>query len=477
MNTYLFYDLETTGLNKAFDQVLQFAAIRTDMKLKETERCKIMVKLRPDVIPSPRAMITHRISITDSMSGICEFEAVKQIHGMMNTPGTISLGYNTLAFDDEFLRFSFYRNLLPPYTHQYDNGCSRMDLFPMAILYRLYKKQGLIWPKVDGKPTLKLEHLSKANRLASGPAHDALVDVEATVELARRFYRKQKMWDYLVGCFNKGTDRSRIENLPISFQNTSGNHCKALMVSGEYGSKYQYQVPALSIGDSIPYGNQSLWLRLDQPQLRDTTPETIPEKTWVIRKKYGESPIVLPPLDRYLETLSREQLSTTKENQHWLKSHTELFQKIIIYHREFKYPPIDNLDVDAALYENGFLSRREQKLCRKFHTIPLAEKAQLLEHFPNADTRKLAVRLIFRNYPLESLPAGLAKYFSKEFKDYMQQVNPPNNDDALLDYKGERRTTPSDALAEINRLRDEAGLDGMQIQLLDELTDYIENNF
>ncbi|MBW1941023.1 MAG: hypothetical protein JRI28_06590, partial [Deltaproteobacteria bacterium] len=43
MNTYLFYDLETTGLNKAFDQILQFAAIRTDMKLKETERCKIMV--------------------------------------------------------------------------------------------------------------------------------------------------------------------------------------------------------------------------------------------------------------------------------------------------------------------------------------------------------------------------------------------------------------------------------------------------
>lgn len=352
-----------------------------------------------------------------------------------------------------------------------------MDLFPMAILYRLYKKEELIWPKIDGKPTLKLEHLSKANRLASGPAHDALVDVEATVELARRFYRKQKMWDYLVGCFNKGTDRSRIENLPISFQNTSGNHCKALMVSGEYGSKLQYQVPALSIGDSIPYGNQSLWLRLDQPQLRDTTPETIPEKTWAIRKKYGESPIVLPPLDRYLETLSREQLSITKENQQWLKSHTELFQKIIDYHREFKYPPIDNLDVDAALYENGFLSRKEQELCRKFHTIPLSEKAQLLEHFPNADTRKLAVRLIFRNYPLESLPTGHAKYLTQAFKDYMQQVNPANNANALLDYKGERRTTPSDALVEINRLKAEPGLDGMQIQLLDELTDYIENNF
>jgi exodeoxyribonuclease-1 len=35
MQTFLFYDIETTGLNKSFDQVLQFAAIRTDLKLQE----------------------------------------------------------------------------------------------------------------------------------------------------------------------------------------------------------------------------------------------------------------------------------------------------------------------------------------------------------------------------------------------------------------------------------------------------------
>ena len=28
--TFVFYDLETSGLNKAFDQVLQYAAIRVD---------------------------------------------------------------------------------------------------------------------------------------------------------------------------------------------------------------------------------------------------------------------------------------------------------------------------------------------------------------------------------------------------------------------------------------------------------------
>ena len=40
--TYLFYDLETTGLNPCFDQVLQFAAIRTDLSLNEIERHEIL---------------------------------------------------------------------------------------------------------------------------------------------------------------------------------------------------------------------------------------------------------------------------------------------------------------------------------------------------------------------------------------------------------------------------------------------------
>ena len=119
--SYLFYDIESTGLSKAFDQVLQFAAIRTDRGLKEIDRHEIKVKLRPDIIPSPLAILTNRIPMSDLAKGVCEYEATRQIHRLLNEPDTISLGYNTLGFDDEFLRFSFHRNLLPPYTHQYRN--------------------------------------------------------------------------------------------------------------------------------------------------------------------------------------------------------------------------------------------------------------------------------------------------------------------------------------------------------------------
>jgi exodeoxyribonuclease-1 len=306
--TYLFYDIETTGLNKAFDQVLQFAAIRTDRQLNEIERHKLTVKLRPDVIPSPGAMITNRQSIAELASGLSEFEAIRQIHELMNQPETISLGYNSLGFDDEFLRFSFHRNLLPPYTHQFQNGCRRMDLLPIAVMFWLYNRKVITWPQIQSKPSLKLEHIREANQLAAGPAHDATVDVAATVELTRRFFKNQKMWNYLMGYFEKETDVHRIAEIPAAFQSALGEHRKGLMVSSEYGPGQMYQIPVLSIGNSIPYSNQTLWLRLDLPELRETKTGSIAESTWIVRKRYGEPGILLPPNQRYMKFLGDELL-------------------------------------------------------------------------------------------------------------------------------------------------------------------------
>ncbi len=126
--TYLFYDLETTGLNPAFDQILQFAAIRVDTEFNEIERFNIRVALSPDVIPNPNALLVNRIHPTQLAVGINEYEAIIKIHGIVNTPGTISLRYNTLGLDDDFLCFAFFRHLLPPYWHQYKNECDRMGM-------------------------------------------------------------------------------------------------------------------------------------------------------------------------------------------------------------------------------------------------------------------------------------------------------------------------------------------------------------
>ncbi|MBW1892259.1 MAG: exodeoxyribonuclease I [Deltaproteobacteria bacterium] len=476
MSTYLFYDLETTGLNRAFDQVLQFAAIKTDMSFNEIDRHEIRIRLRPDVIISPHAIITHRIPIHDAASGIPEFEATQQIHALLNEPGTISLGYNSLGFDDEFLRFSFHRNLLPPYTHQYSNGCRRMDILPITVIYKLYNRDILTWPDNNGKPSLKLEDLSAANNLASGRSHDAMTDVEATRELARKLQNSHKMWDYLAESFIKNVDQKRVNQLPVSFQTGEGIHRLGLMTGSEFGAKLGYQVPVLSIGNSIPYANQSLWLRTDLPELKTAESENISDTTWVIRKKYGEPGIILPPLERYWKCIDKERRQCAEENLEWLKSNPDMLQRIISYHREFRYPFIPDIDADAALYQAGFLPREAEVLCRKFHLSSNGEKAELIASFPTHETRILAGRVIARNYPEYA-----SNNIQTKFSHYMKCINPENPDDAIIDYRGEKRRTPSSALADIDQLKksSELGpkLDNEQIELIKDLEQYIIKKF
>ena len=470
--TYLFYDIETTGLNKAFDQILQFAAIRTDRQLNEIERYTLAVKLRPDVIPSPGAIITNRLSISDLASGLCEFEAIRQIHELMNQRQTISLGYNSLGFDDEFLRFSFHRNLLPPYTHQFKNGCRRVDLLPVAVMFWLYKRDAISWPRIHSKPSLKLEHIREANQLASGPAHDASVDVSATVELARRFLKNRKMWNYLMGYFEKETDAQRIADIPAAFQSALGGHRMALMVSSEFGPQQKYQIPVLSIGNSIPYPNQTLWLRLDLPELRKTKADAIDEFTWVVRKRYGEPAILLPPNRRYLKFLGDGRKAVVAENLNWLQSNPSKLQQIVSYYREYRYPFIPNLDPDAALYQLGFFTRSDEKLFREFHVAPLDEKENIARRFKSQDARELAVRLLCRNYP-QRISSDLAG----EFEAYLRRINPIRKDEAIVDYRGEPRMTPSAALAQIRQLKKSGKIDNNQMKLLDGLQNYIKSNF
>ena len=469
--TYLFYDIETTGLNKAFDQVLQFAAIRTDRQLNEIERFTVKIQLRPDVIPSPGAVITNRISLKNQ-AGLCEYEAIREIHQLMNQRNTISLGYNSLGFDDEFLRFSFYRNLLPPYTHQFQNGCRRMDLLPIAVLFWLYRRDVIAWPQVKAKPSLKLEHISEVNQLADGPAHDATVDVTATLELTRRFFRSQKMWDYVMGYFEKETDAHRISDIPTSFQSALGDHRWGLMVSSEYGPQLMYQIPVLSIGSSIPYSNQTLWLRLDLPTLTETKTDAIDASTWIVRKRYGEPGILLPPSRRYLKLLSAERKAIATENLKWLQSNPSTFQQIVSYHRNYTYPFIPHLDPDAALYQIGFFSRGDETLFKEFQKASPDKKESIAARLTSSEARTLARRVFSRNYPQQ-----LSGESAAEFEAYMRRVNPSNEDQALVDYKGTPRMTPAAALADIKHLRKSSALDKEQLALLEELRSYIKSNF
>jgi len=455
--TYLFYDIETTGLNPCFDQVLQFAAIRTDLKLRELERYELRVKLNCDVTPSPAAIITHRIGMSELQTGIDEYAALLQIHHWFNTPGTISLGYNTLGFDDEFLRFSFYRHLLPPYTHQFANECSRMDLYPLTVMYYLFKPSVLRqWPQVNQQPSLKLERLNEVNQLVVGQAHNAMVDVEATLALARNYSQEREMWDFLLGYFSKETDLNRMNQLDS----------EALLVDGKLGSQQNYLAPVLKLGQHCQYKNQTLWLRLDLENLIETTVDNIPKTTYVIRKKFGESELLLPVKPRYLEKVSLDRQQLAKKNKTRLQENPELLTAICNYHRQYIYPKIPGIDPNAALYDLGFPTPHEENLFRQFHQAPASQKMTIAQQFSHPVHQQLALRIMGRHFPNELTAEQL-----NLFNQYLQKSLYGCEDGAGIDYRGQYKLTVPVALTDLNTLKNSA-LSAEQLALLDEFNNY-----
>lgn len=450
--TYLFYDIETTGLNKSFDQVLQFAAIRTDLSLNEINRIEINAKLNIDVVPSPAAVITHRIGPSQFTQGESELEAVKKIHQLLNTPKTISVGYNTLGFDDEFLRFSFYRNLLSPYTHQYANGCARMDIYPITMMYYLFKPQLLEWPRNEKGISLKLENINASNALASGQAHDAMVDVEVTLALAKRLIKDPSTWQYLTAYFKKTTDEQRIINCESTFQIGNHFHKIGLMAYGKIGAKAGFIAPVIHCGQHLHYKNQTLWLRLDADNIKDTP--------FVLKKKMAEPPLFLPLKERFLLLLSEERRVLMQENLNWLSKNPTFFSDLCKHHQHEKYPIIPGVDIDAALYQIGFPSQQDDKQCRDFHNASPNEKSAMANRFQDPGKQEQAIRVLGRHYP-----QMLSDTQRLQFQSYQ--------DAGLIDFRGEKKLTYAQALSDITALRSNDGLDLAQQKLLVDLENYL----
>lgn len=198
--SFLWYDLETWGTDPRADRIAQFAAIRSNAALEIIEE-PLTLWFRPprDVLPSPEAAaITGLDPCALDVRGLCEADAIAQAHAMMLTPGTCSVGWNSLRFDDEFIRYTLYRNFHDPYQREWAAGNSRWDLLDFARLCHALRPEGIEWPlREDGAPSFRLEHLAAANGIAHGRAHDALSDVEATLGLARLFKARQpRLWDY-----------------------------------------------------------------------------------------------------------------------------------------------------------------------------------------------------------------------------------------------------------------------------------------
>jgi exodeoxyribonuclease-1 len=126
-------------------------------------------------------------------------------------PDTTTVGFNNIRFDDEFIRHLLWRNFYDPYEWSWRDGRSRWDLLDVVRMTRALRPEGIEWPvDSEGKPTNRLELLSKVNGLEHEKAHDALSDVEALISVTKLIRDKHpQLYEYLL----KIRDKNEVKKL------------------------------------------------------------------------------------------------------------------------------------------------------------------------------------------------------------------------------------------------------------------------
>jgi exodeoxyribonuclease I len=261
--TFYFFDLETSGFSPRDDRIMQFAGQRTDMELNPIGGPdNILVRITPDVLPQPDAVLVHGITPQKTLvEGITEAELAKYLTSQVFTKDTIAIGYNNIRFDNDFLRFTFWRNFTDAYEWCWKDGCSTWDLLDMVRMTRALRPQGIKWPFApDGKPSNKLEFLSAVNGLDHADVHDALSDVQASIGVARLLKSKQpKLFDYLL----EHRDKKKVAPLVASGR-------PVVYTSGRYPSEYNKTTVAVMVAQKDDKSGAIMYdLRIDPDEFKN----------------------------------------------------------------------------------------------------------------------------------------------------------------------------------------------------------------
>ncbi len=406
---FFFYDLETSGFSPSLDRIMQFAAQLTDADFKPLAKpVNVLVRLSDDILPSPDAVLVHGITPQQTLdSGILEAEFSALLEREMAIGHTVVVGYNNCRFDDEFIRYTLYRNLRDPYKWQYQDGRSRWDLLDVGRMMRALRPEGVNWPfNQQGEPSNRLEDLARVNKLSHTQAHDALSDVQATIELAKLFKRAQpKLFNYLFQLRKKEAVRDIIR--PGSLQ-------PFVYSSGAYGVGNLATTVAVSLASHpddrnsfIVYDlrfNPEAFLAMNPEELRSRLfltaqqreeTEPLPVKKIALNRVPAVAP--LGTLDDAAQQRIHLPLETALAHLKAIKRQSQFINNIIQAYKSL--PPYPSgKDPEARLYD-GFFPEPDKSLLKTLVSKKPRELAGLTPDFIDQRLPTLFFRYKARNYP------------------------------------------------------------------------------
>lgn len=404
------HDYETWGANPQKDHPSQFAGIRTDMELNIIDKPKMFYCQIPnDYLPHPQACLITGITPQQSLrDGMIEADFMEKIHHEFSQPNTCVAGYNSIRFDDEVTRYSFYRNFYEPYSREWQHGNSRWDIIDLVRACYALRPEGIVWPeKEDGSPSFRLEELTQANGISHQDAHDAMSDVYATIELAKLVKTKQpRLFDHLFNLRSKKQVVSQIDCF---------NRTPLVHVSSRFPAIHGCCSWIAPIGYHPTNRNAVIILNLavDPSPLFDLSPEQIKEKMYLPNRMLAEGEARLPikllhvnkcPVVAPAKTLSEENAERLGidrqkclENLKKIKEYPGLESKLSAVFELERTEDIKH-DPDHALYSGGFFNDSDRNKMEQIRQLP-PEQLDRDWQFQDPRLNTLLFRYRARNYP------------------------------------------------------------------------------
>lgn len=406
--TFFWHDYETFGRIPRRDRPAQFAGLRTDADLNEIgEPVMLYCQPSPDNLPDPEACLLTGITPQVCLErGVLEHVFANTIEAQLAQSGTVGVGYNSIRFDDEVTRHLFWRNLIDPYAREWQNQCGRWDLLDVVRVTWALRPEGIEWPNnEDGKPSFKLENLTRVNGLSHEAAHDALSDVRATIGLARLIKQAQpKLWEFCLR-LRKKEEVAREIGVGKPFLHVSGMYgtergCMALVwpLAGHPSNKNEIIVWDLSRDPGELFSLNAEEIKQRMFMKLDDLPEGVtrlPIKSIHLNK----SPIVIGNL-KTLNAATAEKwgIDLVVAQRHAQVLATKGPSLEGLWPAVFARPSAKNVDVDEDLY-GGFIGNEDRRTLQRLRGFKPEQLNGRSPAFSDARLDSLFFRYRARNFP------------------------------------------------------------------------------
>ena len=409
----VFYDTETTGIQKDFSQILQCGSVLTNNSLDTLAEQNIGCAPLPWVIPQPMAMITNK-KVDLFNSNTSHYQMMKDLQIQWKEwsakSSSIFITYNGHAFDEELVRRQFFWNLLEPYTTN-TNGNGRLDLMLMIHNIAAFFSEEISMPLFEGGPGIsyKLEHLAIEHGIDAGDAHDAIADCNLMIEMCKII--KDKLPEVFQSFINIST-KPGIKELLYS---------EDFLALGEIHRRHTFKYPVVLCGGDASRPNEIVFYDLSYDP-DDILELDFTEINKLVQSKGRDGPLKKYKINKTIPVCSHKflnnkeifdiEFSELQRRAEVVRNDKDFQQRVsqAMEDRMMSFPESEY--IEGTIYSGGFPSYKDKDLMQEFHlSSDLNQLIRISRNFEDERLRLFAERIICNEYSVD-IPKDIAKRYT-----------------------------------------------------------------